>query len=105
MNINAFYNLPVSYGILHHHIFFIFREKSQLHRSIDRLTSELQEVKDKCDELREARQDAMREILVLQDEHQKEILLVKADLQDETNSREGMDKRLNDLRAEVIKRE
>lgn len=60
-------------------------------------------MRDKCDELREARQDAMREILLLQDEHQKEILLVKADLQDETNSREGMDKRLNDLRAEVKK--
>lgn len=44
----------------------------------------------------------MREILLLQDEHQKEIQLIKADLQDEASSREGMDKRLNDLRAEVI---
>lgn len=72
-----------------------------MHRNIDKLTTELQEAKDKCDELREARQDAMREILLLQDEHQKELQLAKADLQDEANSREGMDKRLNDLRAEV----
>lgn len=44
----------------------------------------------------------MRELLSIQDEHQKELMLIKADLQDEANSREGMDKRLNDLRAEVI---
>lgn len=65
------------------------------------MTSELQEAKDKCDELRETRQDAMRELLLQQDEHQKEIELIKADLQEEANSREGMDKRLNDLRTEV----
>jgi coiled-coil domain-containing protein 102A len=72
-------------------------EKSQLHRLIDKLTVELQEVKDKCDELREARQEAARELLSLQDQHQEEIRLIRADLQDEANSREGMDKRLNDL--------
>jgi coiled-coil domain-containing protein 102A len=76
-------------------------EKSQLHRLIDKLTVELQEVKDKCDELREARQEAARELLSLQDQHQEEIRLIRADLQDEANSREGMDKRLNDLRAEL----
>ncbi|XP_072394055.1 coiled-coil domain-containing protein 102A isoform X1 [Diabrotica undecimpunctata] len=76
-------------------------EKSQLHRSIDRLNTELQETKDRCDEMKESRQDTMREILLLQDQHQKELQLIKADLQDEANSREGMDKRLNDLRAEL----
>ncbi|XP_063910289.1 coiled-coil domain-containing protein 102A isoform X2 [Zophobas morio] len=76
-------------------------EKSQLHRVIDKLTVELQEVKDKCDELREARQEAARDLLSLQDQHQEEIRLIRADLQDEANSREGMDKRLNDLRAEL----
>ncbi|RZB38639.1 coiled-coil domain-containing protein 102A, partial [Asbolus verrucosus] len=76
-------------------------EKSQLHRLIDKLTIELQELKDKCDELREARQEAARELLSLQDQHQEEIRLIRADLQDEASSREGMDKRLNDLRAEL----
>lgn len=76
-------------------------EKSQLHRNIERLTGELQEAKDKCEELREARQEAMRELLTLEDQHQKEVELIKSDLIDEANSREGMDKRLNDLRAEV----
>ena len=73
-----------------------------MHRVIDKLTVELQEVKDKCDELREARQEAARDLLSLQDQHQEEIRLIRADLQDEANSREGMDKRLNDLRAEVL---
>ncbi|XP_044269218.1 coiled-coil domain-containing protein 102A isoform X2 [Tribolium madens] len=76
-------------------------EKSQLHRVIDKLTIELQEVKEKCDELKEAKQEAARELLSLQDQHQEEIRLIRADLQDEANSREGMDKRLNDLRAEL----
>ncbi|XP_049818965.1 coiled-coil domain-containing protein 102A isoform X3 [Aethina tumida] len=76
-------------------------EKSQLHRNIERLTGELQEAKDKCEELREARQEAMRELLTLEDQHQKEVELIKSDLIDEANSREGMDKRLNDLRAEL----
>lgn len=82
---------------------FIIREKAQLHRLIDKLSGDVQESKDKCDELREARQDAARELLSLQDQHHEEIRLIRADLQDEASSREGMDKRLNDLRAEVCR--
>lgn len=77
------------------------REKSQLHRNIERLTSELQESRDKCDELREARQDTVRELLNLQDQHQEELKLLKADLQEEANNREALERRINDLRAEV----
>lgn len=76
-------------------------EKTHLHRSIEKLTLELQEAKDKCEELREARQEAVRELLSSQDQHQEELRLLRQDLQDETNSREGMDRRINDLRAEV----
>ncbi|CAH0546744.1 unnamed protein product [Brassicogethes aeneus] len=76
-------------------------EKSQLHRNIERLTGDLQEAKDKCEELRESRQEAMRELLTLEDQHLKEVELIKCDLIDEANSREGMDKRLSDLRTEL----
>lgn len=72
-----------------------------MHRNIERLTSELQESRDKCDEIREARQDAVRELLNLQDQHQEELKLLKADLQEEASNREGMERRINDLRAEV----
>lgn len=69
---------------------------------MERLTGECQEFKEKCEELRQARQDAVRELLSLQDQHQEEVQLIRADLQDEANSREGMDRRINDLRAEVL---
>lgn len=72
-----------------------------MHRTIEKLTVELQEAKDKFDELREARQEAVRELLTLQDQHQEELRLLRQDLQDETNSREAMDRRVNDLRTEV----
>lgn len=62
---------------------------------------ELQEAKDKYEEVREARQEAVRELLTLQDQHQEELRLLRQDLQDESNSREAMDRRLNDLRTEV----
>lgn len=79
-----------------------YREKTHLHLNIERLTAELQEIKSKCEELREAKQEAVKELLTLQDQHQEEIKSIKADLQDEANSKEGMDRRINDLRIEVI---
>lgn len=72
-----------------------------MHRTIEKLTVEVQEMKDKCEEMREARQEAVRELLNLQDQHQEELRLLRQDLQDETNSREAMDRRVNDLRTEV----
>lgn len=76
-------------------------EKLVLHRNMERLSGENQEAKEKCEELRQARQDAVRELLTLQDQHQEEVQLIRADLQDEASSREGMDRRINDLRAEL----
>ncbi|XP_018333156.1 coiled-coil domain-containing protein 102A-like [Agrilus planipennis] len=76
-------------------------EKSQLLRNVEKLSNELQEMKEKCEELRQSRQDAVRELLSLQDQHQEEIILIKADLQEEAASRGGMDRRINDLRSEV----
>ncbi|XP_025829141.1 coiled-coil domain-containing protein 102A-like isoform X1 [Agrilus planipennis] len=76
-------------------------EKSQLLRNVEKLSNELQEMKEKCEELRQSRQDAVRELLSLQDQHQEEIILIKADLQEEAASRGGMDRRINDLRSEL----
>lgn len=58
-----------------------FREKTQLHRTMEQIQSELQEVKDKCEDLRAARQEAVRELLTLQDQHRDEVRLIQADLQ------------------------
>ncbi|GJQ87208.1 hypothetical protein Trydic_g12560 [Trypoxylus dichotomus] len=76
-------------------------EKVQLHRNIEKLTGDLQEAKEKCDELRDAKQEAVRELLQLQDQHQEELRVMRSDLQEESQSRENLDRRINELRAEL----
>lgn len=78
-----------------------FRENESLHTILDRITNELHEEKEKCEELREAKQETLRQLLALQDEHDKEIEMLKSDLIEEVSSKEGLEKKLNDLRAEV----
>lgn len=100
---NGHFSTNRSHDLVTFKTFFLLlpSEKSQLHRTIEKLTSDLQEAKDKCEELREAKQETVRELLSLQDQHQEEIRLMRSDLQDEANSREGMDRRINDLRTEL----
>ncbi|KAG8250098.1 coiled-coil domain-containing protein 102A [Homalodisca vitripennis] len=76
-------------------------EKLSLHRSLERLEMEVSEWRDKCEDLRVSRQEAVRELLQLQDQHQDTVALIQADLMDEATSREGMDRRLADLRAQL----
>ncbi|XP_054275356.1 coiled-coil domain-containing protein 102A isoform X2 [Macrosteles quadrilineatus] len=76
-------------------------EKLALHRNLERLEMELAESKEKCEDLRVSRQEAVRELLQLQDQHQDTVALIQADLMDEATSREGMDRRLADLRAQL----
>ena len=68
---------------------------------MERLGGELQEFRDKCEELRETKQDAVRELLHFQDQHREELQLIRTDLQEEIASREGLERRLNELRGEV----
>jgi len=68
---------------------------------LDRITNELHEEKEKCEELMEAKQETLKQLLALQDEHDKEIEMLKSDLIEEVSSKEGLEKKLNDLRAEV----
>jgi len=76
-------------------------EKILLHRDLEKMQGELQELKDRCEDLRASKQEAVRELLQLQDQHQDQVRLIQLDLQDEATSREGMDRRLADLRTEV----
>lgn len=76
-------------------------EKTSLHKTIEKLHSELQETKDKCEDLKMAKQETVRELLLLQDQHRDTIQQIQSDLQDETSSRESVDRRMADLRAEV----
>ncbi|XP_063244889.1 coiled-coil domain-containing protein 102A isoform X2 [Bacillus rossius redtenbacheri] len=76
-------------------------EKTSLHRGLQRLQGELQETRERCEGLRAAKQEAVRELLHLQDQHQDQVRLIQLDLQDEASSREGTDRRLADLRSEL----
>lgn len=76
-------------------------EKMCLHRNLERVEHELAESREKCEDLRASRQEAVRELLQLQDQHQDTVALIRADLMDEASSREGMDRRLADLRTQL----
>nr|CAD7399668.1 unnamed protein product [Timema cristinae] len=76
-------------------------EKASLHRSLEKVELELQEWRERCEDLRASKQEVARELLQLQDQHQDQVRLIQLDLQDEASSREGMDRRLADLRSEV----
>ncbi|PNF27630.1 Coiled-coil domain-containing protein 102A [Cryptotermes secundus] len=76
-------------------------EKILLHRGLEKMQVEVQELKDRCEDLRASKQEVVRELLLLQDQHQDQVRLIQLDLQDEATSREGMDRRLADLRTEV----
>lgn len=73
-----------------------------MHRELERLEGELQDIKKRCEDLRASKQEVVRELLQLQDLHQDQVRMIQLDLQDEASSREGMDRRLADLRSEVI---
>ena len=79
-----------------------YREKSQLDRRAERSEAEVAEWRERCEELRASRQDAVRELLDMQDQYKDAVALIQADLLDEATSREGMDRRLAELRAQVI---
>ncbi|XP_076622312.1 coiled-coil domain-containing protein 102A isoform X1 [Colletes latitarsis] len=78
-------------------------EKNSLHRGIEKLKAEIIQLRKQCEELEENKAQAMRELLVLKDRFQIELSDVQADLIDEASSREGMNRRLSELRAELEK--
>lgn len=78
-----------------------FSEKLQVHKSIDKFRLEMEEYRDKCEELRAAKQDAVRELLTMQEQHRAELRITNNSLQEEINARESLERRLSDLRTEL----
>ncbi|XP_015524370.1 coiled-coil domain-containing protein 102A isoform X2 [Neodiprion pinetum] len=76
-------------------------EKSSLHRGMEKLRSEVTQLRERCEELQESRTEVTRELLALKDRFQSELSAAQADLIDEATNREGMDRRLSDLRTEL----
>ena len=78
------------------------REKSSLHRGMEKLRVEIMHLRERCEELQESRAEAIKELLQLKERFQGELDAAQADLIDEASNREGMDQRLSELRTEVI---
>ncbi|XP_030562012.1 coiled-coil domain-containing protein 102A isoform X1 [Drosophila novamexicana] len=76
-------------------------EKHELHKSIEKLALELQDVRGRQDELRSAKQEAVRELLTLQEQHRAEMRIVNNSLQEEIAARENLERRLSELRTEL----
>ncbi|XP_072767230.1 coiled-coil domain-containing protein 102B [Anoplolepis gracilipes] len=77
-------------------------EKDSLHRTVEKLKAELKQLREQCEELSESKTDTMRELSELKERFQLELNDEHiADLIDDTNSGEGMDRRLSELRTEL----
>lgn len=72
-----------------------------MHKNIEALSMEIDEISERQQELRNAKQEAVRELLTLQEQHRAEVRIVNNSLQEETASRENLERRLSELRTEV----
>lgn len=78
-------------------------EKNALHKNFEKLRHEFHELRSKCEELRQAKQEAVRELLTLQETHRAELRIANNSLQEEVVARESLEKRICDLRTELEK--
>ncbi|XP_033222774.1 coiled-coil domain-containing protein 102A-like [Belonocnema kinseyi] len=78
-------------------------EKSSLHRGMEKLRSEMTRLRERCEELQDSRAEAIKELLQLKERFTGELNAAQADLIDEASNREGMDRRLSELRTEKEK--
>lgn len=68
---------------------------------MEKLKSEVTQLKKQCEELQESRNIAIKELLELKDRFQIELSQAQTDLIDETVNDETIDRRLCELRTEV----
>ncbi|KAK7075662.1 hypothetical protein SK128_025086, partial [Halocaridina rubra] len=76
-------------------------EKLVLHRESSKWQSEASELRSRLDDVRASRQEAMKELVSLRSQHQKEVQSLQLEMLDEASSRECVDRRLADLRSEL----
>lgn len=72
-----------------------------MHKNLEKVVQELQDAKDKCEELRGAKQDAIRELLTLQEQQRAELRIINNSLMEEMSARECLERRISELRTEV----
>ncbi|ETN63201.1 M-type 9 protein [Anopheles darlingi] len=76
-------------------------ERTAVQRNLEKARQDMQEMRDKCEELRAAKQDAVRELLTLQEQHRVEMRITHNSLQEEIGARETLERRLCELRTEL----
>ncbi|XP_062534048.1 coiled-coil domain-containing protein 102A isoform X1 [Armigeres subalbatus] len=76
-------------------------EKNSIHKNFEKFRLDMQELRDKCEELRAAKQDAVRELLTLQEQHRVEMRITNNSMQEEVAARETLERRLCELRTEL----
>lgn len=81
--------------------FHHFREKASLYKSAEKLSTELEDMKEKFEELRGAKQEAVRELLTLQEQHKAELRILSNSQLEEANARENLERKLCEIRLEV----
>ncbi|XP_041376164.1 coiled-coil domain-containing protein 102A-like isoform X2 [Gigantopelta aegis] len=77
------------------------QEKCGLVKSMDKLQAELTAMKSKYEELRQSRQEAAAELSKLRDDHKDEIGRLTQEMEEDTNNRSSMDRRVGELRREL----
>ncbi|XP_031826388.1 coiled-coil domain-containing protein 102A isoform X1 [Nomia melanderi] len=78
-------------------------EKNSLHRGMEKLRAEIIQLRKQCDDLEESKAKAMRELLELKDRFHTELGEAQSNLIDDASSRDSMNRRLSELRAELEK--
>ncbi|XP_066592141.1 coiled-coil domain-containing protein 102A-like isoform X3 [Prorops nasuta] len=79
-------------------------EKHSLHRGMEKMKAKIVQLQEQCEQVQASRAEAMKELLELlelKDRFRVELSAAQADLIDEASNREGMDRRLSELRAEL----
>ncbi|XP_012279546.1 coiled-coil domain-containing protein 102A isoform X2 [Orussus abietinus] len=76
-------------------------EKSSLYRGMEKLRVEVVQLRVQCEELQESKATVTKELMEIKEHFQSELSAAQADLMDEASNREGMDRRLSELRTEL----
>lgn len=68
---------------------------------MEKLRAEIIQLRKQCDDLEDSKAKAMRELLELKDRFHTELGEAQSNLIDDASSRDSMNRRLSELRAEV----
>ncbi|XP_006824633.1 coiled-coil domain-containing protein 102A-like [Saccoglossus kowalevskii] len=75
--------------------------KEVLHKEIEKLQSELTSLKNRQEEMRKCKDETLKELSLLKQEHDIALGRITSDLEDETSTRSNMDRRLADMRKQL----